>query len=359
MYVPSLIYPNSSINHHIDAGIAATARTWKPSTAKGVAPTDGLFVELDGLNQPYAIAEWGQALARVDRTRPADEKSAPTHLYSFPPPKNLIASLASRSTKLYESWLHIRHHWIGQVSSSAPGREIAIKGQTWRDILKFGLGGPEPEVPKTGVMLAIQKEMGRYDLKVSDDGRVLTFKNGERVGANPSGGNGIPTVNTVSWKDRAYDFVHDGIPAEVQREVLWELHELNFRFDLIKLDQCLTLDGSDDAQPMLQRQDRLLKCWGTPSHDFYAPSHIIWPSRNKWLAADKVEDRLSAIRYLHDLCKSWTQFPMPADMGRIDRSLTFDEANKLEVDLYAAIQQTFYDLFGRPMVSPRRLYRKQ
>lgn len=223
-------------------------------------------------------------------------------------------------------------------------------------MLRFGLGGPQPAVPKGLAMATIQKEMAHYALQVSDDGRVVTFDNGERLYAQPSRVSGLPLVHTVSWQDTLYNFAQDGVPEHVKRQVLWELHELNFRYDLIRLDQFLTPDGGDDAEAMMDRQDRLLKCWGTPSEYFYAPSHIIWSSRNKGLAGNAVEDRLSSIRFLYDLCKAWPQFPMPHNMPRINSSLTVGEASQLERDLYAALQQTFFDLFARPMVSPRRLH---
>ncbi|KIK54140.1 hypothetical protein GYMLUDRAFT_102482, partial [Collybiopsis luxurians FD-317 M1] len=61
-------------------------------------------------------------------------------------------------------------------------------------------------------------------------------------------------TKTVSWKGT----VITGLPsAEITREILWELCELNFRNELMALDRFVDNSGMTP----LQRQDMLDRCW--------------------------------------------------------------------------------------------------
>lgn len=218
------------------------------------------------------------------------------------------------------------------------------------------MGGPEPGALGKASLAKVQEDMSKSGLTVTHDLRTVTFDNGQRLHVEPSRMSGLPPVQVARWSNICYNFVQNGVPEHVHREVLWELHELNFRFDLIKLDACLSTDDGRDVLSALKRQDMLLKCWGYQGDDFYDPTHIEWPAHDGALAAPAMDRRIRYIRYLHDLCATWENFPMPQDMGTIDDDLEEDVAEFLERELYAAIQQTFFDLFARPLVPPRRLF---
>lgn len=329
----------------------------KSSPAPNPQPLlNDLFVEQDRDPQPYVMAPWASAISRIKRARLVTEKGLPIHLYTFPGPKLFTAINPDRLKTFLTSWLHIRPHWIGQVRSRAPHCDLALKSQTWRDMLRFGMGGPQPERMGPDSLHKVQEEMAACKLMVSDDLRTITFDNGQRLYVEPSRISGLPPVQVVTWKNTDYNFLRYGVPATVLREVLWELHELNFRFDLIKLDACLRKEDGD-VRSALKRQDMLLKCWGARDHDFYDPTHIEWLGYDGALGAQDISRRLRYIRYLYDLCGTWAQFPMPKGMDNIDNDLEVDAARYYEKELYSAIQQTFFDLFGRPMVPPRSLHK--
>lgn len=337
---------------------AVPTHSYSPSGAPQAAPVlNDLFAEATGLGEPYAIPSWTSAIARIDRSRPAGEKHSPPNLYTFPGPKLFTAINTLRLQTFVTSWLHIRPRWIGQVSSRTPNCDLALKAQTWRDILKFGMGGPQPGNLGKSSLAKIQEDMSRCSLAVSNDMRTITFDNGERLSVEPSRISGLPSAQVVVWKNLRYNFLENGVAEVVFREMLWELHELNFRFDLIRLDACLAKDAAGDLRSALKRQDMLLKCWGSQADAFYDPTHIDWLAHDRALAAPAMEHRIRYVRYLHDLCSTWQNFPMPQDMAQIDDDLEEGMGQYHEGELYAAIQQTFFDLFGRPMVPPRRLFR--
>lgn len=314
-----------------------------------------LFVEQDGEAQPYVIPAWSSAIASIERQRLPGEEKAPVHRYTFPGPKIFCALKESRLELFLTNWLYIRLGWIGLVRDLMPGCELALKAQTWRDILRFGMGGPEPTPIGHGTLTAVQADMALCGLGVTDDLRTVTFANGQRIHVERSRISGPAPPHEVTWKNVRYNFVHEGTSELVHREVLWELHELNFRFDLIQLDACLGKDTSD-AHEASKREDMLQKSWGAQGHDFYDPAHIDWPTRNTALADPSMTRRIRCVRYLHDLCGTWTDFPMPVSEQQMDEDVEEAVGVRYEQMLYSAIQQTFYDLFGRPMVPPRRLF---
>lgn len=311
-----------------------------------------MFIERDGDAEPYVIPAWSAAIATINRMRLPTEQNPPPQYLTFPPPR---ISRSKRIAPLLTAWLHIRHHWIGQVAAMTTEKPIALKAQTWRDLLNAGIGGPQPSVPTADNLSKTQRALDEVGLKVSSDGTTLTFANGEILRAEISRVSGAPSRNRVSWRDSLYDLVAEGIPEYLQREILWELYELNFRYDLLALDDILGVP-SPDVESLMEHQARFQLCWGGDRQDFYTPSRVSIPIRNMGLSSDKIDSRLRYLRHLYTICKTWPDFAMPAGMDDIMHGIDSDRAVYLEGQLYSALQQTFYDLYARPMVPPRRLF---
>lgn len=219
----------------------------------------------------------------------------------------------------------------------------------------MGLGGPEPIPPSAGNATKIQRELAKSGLQASDNCTSITFDNGEILRSEHSSISGPAKRDVVFWEDSQYDFGADTVPPYVKRQVMWELHELNFRFDLLALDNCMA-DESPDVEHLMERQERFMLCWGAGSHDFYEPTNALLPARNKGLAEDRIDNRLRYVRHLCNICATWPDFPMPSGMQDLQHSIDSRKAEHLEGMLYSALQQTFYDLFARPMIAPRRLF---
>lgn len=245
---------------------------------------------------------------------------------------------------------------------SAKGRVLALRIQTWRDVLRFGFGGPSgPHTARGKNMKDIQQDFKRANLAVSDDGRVITFDNAEQLFSETSAISGAPDVHFVSWRGTDLNLACEPVPSWIRRQILWELHELNFRFDLIRLDDAMSNAG-DDTDSVYHRQDLLSRCWGTPSENFYDPVDIDfdWPGKDVGLAGATARERLPYLRNIYTLCRTWPDFTMPRDMNDIMRpDLERQVVERLENELCAALVQAFYDLFLRPMVAPRRLYENE
>lgn len=312
------------------------------------------FIERTGDGEPYAIPAWIKAINTLDIRRPRSEQPRP-HLYTVPPPFIFTQTNQTRQVQFYRSWLHIRQLWLAQMrwwNGPAP----ALKAQTWRDVLRFGFGGPAgPNNAVDGKNMGhIQEDFAKANLMVSDDGRVITFDNGQQLCVPPDRSTGAPNPHRISWMGQHIDVEAEEIPSPIKVQILWELHELGFRFDLATMDNILCRADTD----ITHRQDLLSHCWSTSGDGFYDPGHIDWPSRDDvHLASCYAGDRLPFLRSLYTLCRTWESFPMPRDVDAImQQGISTREIERLEGNLVRQLQQTFYDVFARAMVAPRRLF---
>lgn len=322
------------------------------SVYKASPPT---YREETGLNEPHAVTAWTHAYSQLDTRRLKTESEPHLQFSTFPLPSTFAKVTDERDKRYLQSWLHIRQKWTAQMRA-ANGRVLALRIQTWRDLLQFGFGGPAgTRTTSLGLNMAnIQADFKRANLGLSDDGRVITFDNGETLSAGSGGSN----VDVVNWRGTELNLAVEPVPPWIRRQVLWELHELNFRFDLIRLDDAMSNAG-DDRDSVYHRQDLLSRCWGTPSENFYDPVDIDfdWPGKDVGLASATVRERLPYIRNLYQLCRTWPDFAMPRDMKDILGSdVERQVVGRLESEICAALVQAFYDLFLRPMVAPRRLF---
>lgn len=316
------------------------------------------YYEMTGADEPRALVAWTYAYSKLDTRRLKTEATPPLQCSTFPLPSSFLHVQADRQRQYMQSWIHIRPHWLGQMRL-AKGRVVALRSRSWRDALHFGIGGPAGEHVVSGQNLTnLQADFKEANLVVSDDGRVLTFDNGEQLCAKVSPISGAPDAHIVNWRGHELNLKCEPIPSWIKRQLLWELHELNFRFDLIRLDNAMSNAG-DDRDSAYRRQDLLSRCWSTAQGDFYDPVEIDfdWPGKDIGLASATLRERLPYLRHLYALCATWPDFIMPRGMNEITReNLEREVVERLENELCAALVQTFYDLFLRPMVAPRRLF---
>lgn len=316
------------------------------------------YREETGEDEPCALAAWTYAFAKLDARRLKTESKPPVQYSTFPLPSTMVQATPDRRQQYLQSWLHIRPYWMGQMRYTK-GRALALRARSWRDTLHFGLGGPAgPHTTIAGKnMASIQEDFKDANLAVSDDGRIITFDNGEQLFAKNSRVSGTPAAHMVSWQGVNFNLNVERLPGFVQRQVLWELHELNFRFDLCRLDAAMSAEsGNSDSDSRIRREDRLSRCWGDPHGGYYDPVDIDWVAKDVGLAS-KGRDRLPYLRSLYAVCQTWPEFLMPHGMSDIERhGIQLHDIDRLEKDLICAIEQTFFDLFARPMVAPRRLF---
>ncbi|KAH9475630.1 hypothetical protein JR316_0012747 [Psilocybe cubensis] len=170
----------------------------------------------------------------------------------------------------------------------------------------------------------------------------------------------------VAWRGQAL-IKGQELDINLVREVLWELSELNFWFDLIALDHhlyCRTLKVEREGQILQSREDDILLCFaGGPLGTSPFLAHIA--NADIGIAAGDWMVRRAYIIYLQNAMRDWEGFDSAAkqchEVDLFTRSsdiLSFAEHQYLlfEVVLVRLFIQLFYDAFGRAPVIPRRLH---
>ena len=203
------------------------------------------FAEPSGLFTPPPIAAWKDALALVNtdprnlvyKTKPSDAG------YVFPDP-GLFAGVSTQEKQAlyFENWLKHRMEVIYCVVSSQSSA-TPLSNQMWHTLLVFGTLPAQGGSTKTAERRDfISKLLGN-----------TAMEEGIEVG-------GMGRSNEIFWRDQL--LLPGNVPEQrIGQEILWELYELNFRFELLALDE----QASQSVTSKMDRQDDVLACFAGPA----------------------------------------------------------------------------------------------
>jgi hypothetical protein len=265
---------------------------------------------------PLPISSWRDALKAVKR----DETPASYNTrYLFPEAAIFASTNETRRAKFFATWNVFRPACILRVFS-ADSLASPLSGQQWRDFLLDGLleHSREPTLVR-------QREQARAIFADAlDELQIVPC---------PPLSNHFPTV-----------------PVDQAQKVLWELTELNFRFELLALDRRASASPSQNEH---ERQAMVLKCFNVPSLIVVDVQHP-----NSGLQAHDWQQRLPFLLALRALMRDWNGLkPTPLllpDLASLDM-YTEADVQQLEIHIAHFYTQTFYSLFGRAAVIPTRL----
>jgi hypothetical protein len=178
-------------------------------------------VALTGSFSPFTIPAWSAALQAVDRSPSClvEISKASKHFghYVFPDPGLLVTPAANeKKAKFIEAWLRAREALLMRVMNEA---SVAMSGQNWRDFLATDLSTTSEKDTKAAKcrQQILDKLMPRSDL--------FPVKTRSTTG------------EPMFWQGRKY--IPTVLPADqIIREILWELYQLNFYYELLSLDRC-------------------------------------------------------------------------------------------------------------------------
>ncbi|KAJ7023234.1 hypothetical protein C8F04DRAFT_1271661 [Mycena alexandri] len=256
------------------------------------------FVAFDSPEMPTMIPPWSSALAAVDRRQhPSCGMDLP-QLYVMPEP----ALLASPDDELRRRVLY--HHY-----------------ELLRDALMFRLA------------------------KITKQGKA-----GSRVRARSASLEDLmrPALDTCGINDlTGLPVSPDAIPPlnlNKAKEILWELAEINFRYELLALDA---------RASGLDRPDECRRCFATTKL-----IGIDLHESQRGLAALETDDHLPHLLCIARLMHDWTvpcERPKEIDDARGRTALSPGDVYALEGVVARYYTQGFYELFGRAAVVPMRL----
>lgn len=290
---------------------------------------------------PFPIPAWSRALTNIDQSPSRNTKGHPAALYMFPDPSLLCSDGQQLRTKNCESWVRMRPNWLMLLSLKP---SAALSKQSWRDFLVVDPSGDWWN--KTGSTAEAKRRQRMRDLLAPQTIDNFFFA-------------GIQTRSTTGeamvWQGKEYVAGQEP-PLPVFREIIWELCERIFRYELIMLDRraCANLTFSDsDTDQLFDRQELISKCFVDSLFDV-----VSIPSTNVGLAADHFRARLPYVLALVAVMKGW-KGEKPATFSLASTPVfEFSESRALDLEEDAAClyTQTFFDHFGRAPPIPYRLH---
>jgi hypothetical protein len=218
----------------------------------------------------------------VYETKPSDAG------YAFPDP-GLFVGVATEKTqaRYFENWLRHRKEVIFRfVSARSPARPLS--NQMWRSLLVFG-GSTASDGSAT-------KTAERRKFISQLFGNVVDEDDGVQIAESN------PSSSDIFWQEQ--QLPSGLIPTQrIGQEILWELYELNFRFELLALDRRASGTAENDDV----RQDDILACISTPGCSSLLVADVKYA--NQGLAAESWVERLPYLLALQKLMRTWTGSP--------------------------------------------------
>lgn len=170
--------------------------------------------------------------------------------------------------------------------------------------------------------------------------------------------------NSIFWHEKtimlgSQEELEAQLTPTITGEILWELYELNFRFELLTLDRTVApsmwgaLGKRTAEEQMAQRDIAVRRVF--PLDGFVISSYLVEkiPNRNLGLAADDWKERAAYIFTLSTLMQSWEG--CPSSIKYAAEVMVEARVEALEGEVTKFYCQTFFDYFGRAPILPHRL----
>jgi hypothetical protein len=292
------------------------------------------FSPLESPYAPYPIPAWSAALQAVDQSSSnlveASKTSQSYGHYAFPDPGLFIHP--ATAAKYIGSWLQVRDAWFMRMAKES---SLALSNQSWRTLLAI-----DHSVVEKGETKAARRRQEALDMLLPSAGMYSGVE--RRIGL----------MGPIVWQGKEYP---SGVlpPESVVREILWELYELNFIYELQSLDRraCQNLDLSSATQ-LFERQIEISQCFRTSSF-----RNVSIPSENSGLADDDFDKRFCFVTGLVFVMRSWKgEKPSILVIDPDDAQLTPDGAKETEKVIARYYCQQFFNYFGRAAQVPHRLF---
>jgi hypothetical protein len=156
------------------------------------------------------------------------------------------------------------------------------------------------------------------------------------------------------WRETEISMGNIDTLPQITMEVLWELYEIGFRFELLALDKASAAHAWMQDDEAARRDEDIQAIF--PGNSGYLVDGL--PDKNEGLVADHWTDRAPFLQKLDDLILPWVGWkeykakvvPGPLVMTKSADVLALEKA------LATFYCQQFFDHFGRAAILPRRLH---
>ncbi|KAL0060946.1 hypothetical protein AAF712_012284 [Marasmius tenuissimus] len=282
------------------------------------------FEELSGPDVPPAIPAWKNGNSHIDpnSTRFSDQRDR-LHTYSFPPPSLFTKANPRRQDIYYLQLAHLLSAFKFRVESPFTSGS-ALQTQGWRDLLSLSTArtvqAGEPSTHAQSQFASAKNLLGKcFDLQ----GVHLEF---------------VAPPRNITTGERS--------------SLLWEICELNFRSDLLRLDSRLRNGlSANSAEPDSDavHEELLLKVF--PELSLTTVNANLTPLG---LSSSDWGSRRHRLVHLRDLMGEWT-VSLPDVLVGLPPPVSSPQATHQawEEHLIRHFVQLFFDCFGRSPVLPR------
>jgi hypothetical protein len=286
------------------------------------------WVDPDSDLLPPRILSWKLAMENADKA-PARVHAPSVSVETwFPDPCLIVGATSEERHKRYlVTWLSIRSAWLIRITSSTAS---PVHPSIWHGFLNSILN---PEQVFSSSSASSRQLNEAMDLFGTEFMKL-------HISAHQS-----PAL--LTWRD--ITVTADTLSAEHIRQVLWDLAEHNFHFELLSLDKRMAPSAwSGDST----RLEMVLRVFAGGAGTVLGSEPF--PDKNRGLGALRVEDRLPFIEHFRTLLSTWPNAPSAlGDPLEISAFNTHVLAVERCVTLFYV--QSFYDTYGRPPIIPRHI----
>ncbi|KZS89176.1 hypothetical protein SISNIDRAFT_469463 [Sistotremastrum niveocremeum HHB9708] len=284
---------------------------------------------------PPPIEVWSEALLAIDISSPQSREKK-QHPYCAPVPDWFVGIADDRQRHYFLNWLAVREAWLNTLSS--PAVQV-LSASEWKSFLSFSRSrGPlNAKAPAN----ATANTINRFRIQ-----QLFASLIGDIPDFDPTNG--------VRWCG-SHLYVNPETDLLLQRAILWELAEINFRFELQQLDQYLSSRSSSS-----QSSNRSISPirWNPNYSDQTGYFFDHCPKEDLGLGSHDLQRRIYALEGLRKIVVQWPNAPFEL-RGQLNAESptanypTF--VRHLESKLASFYCKTFVQVYGRAPVLPRRL----
>lgn len=318
-------------------------------TKKNTQVSRDSFTDVDAPFMPPALEVWAEALSNVARS----EKPAGTVRlgYTFPD-ANIIAGSAANDARYLVTWLSRRAACMWRQTNAHFSLFSQASSQDWRSFLSRTLNTP---LDSSGMPSPTAQALNN-----SQPEKISSAQRRKAAASKFFADMALTEMpDTVYWKEQAIatgdmKSLRESVDPTITTEVLWDLFEHNFRFELLALDRLLNPAAWSHVEQHEVRDALLRQVFfddGGQVGGYYLFQGV--PQENQGLAADNWQTRRIFVENLWRVMRAWPR-PPTFNLGLGSNVL---EAHFLRFESNVAqfYCQTFYNTFGRAANIPHRI----
>ncbi|KAI0739112.1 hypothetical protein C8Q80DRAFT_231131 [Daedaleopsis nitida] len=283
------------------------------------------FEDIEHEWMPQGIKSWSTAMASVDLSSPAPPNSQIWDYWIPEPAKLLRPETIDRRDRYIITWLQMRSAWIYILRLPPGTRSTCFPTQYWRDFLF-----PHVDRDRSGEGTRNRKRWMSILLLLGD---VFHQENLDAARQGP-----------VQW----FDYLISSPDSTSTPLIIWEMHDLCFRYELQALDRRLVpLQGEQERDALLSRIFHY--------HVLHSLPVLPDPDESLRLYDPLPHRRVSALEAFRQVLLRWPKCPVELSRSvPITTCMTAEEIISLELEMTKFYVFSFFEMSGRAPIVPHQ-----